>query len=265
MLLELLEWLLTPCPRPVRAMGYLSEVIAIRARRRRCRRAWAPHLERTRSVLRQAAARCPRKRKAVILGSGLLLDVPLAELAAAFREVVLVDVVHPLGGRWRRRHFGNVRALAADVTGTVEAVYRAAHTPGAPLPRSAPDLFLDDAEVDLVASVNLLSQLPYVPETYLARAGSHSESEIAAFARGLMEAHLDYLPRLPGTVALVADVESLEVDRAGRVVDRVSTVRGLELPWAGEEWTWELAPRPEADPVYSYHRRVVGIPDVKRA
>lgn len=263
MLAELLEYALTPCPRYVRRMGYLYEAVAIRARAARCRAAWAPHQERTRAVLRAAVGRCPRRRKAVVLGSGLLLDVPLDELAAVFREVVLVDVVHPLGTGWRRRRFANVRTVAADVTGVAEAVLAAARDPAAPLPRAEPTLFCDDGDVDLVASVNLLSQLPYRPATYLTRAGVHPAEAVDAFARDLVAAHLDYLRRVPGVAALVADVEELTVDTKGAVAAREDTLYGVPPPHGDEEWVWELAPRPEAHRHFSYHRRVVAVLDWK--
>lgn len=262
MLAELLRQLVTPCPRYVRAMGYLDEQVSIKARHDRCRRAWEPHLERTRNVIRAAMRRCPRRRKAVVFGSGMLLDVPLAELAAAFDQVVLVDVVHPLGAGWR---LANVTALAAELTGTAETVYRRAHRGGEPLPRVAPQLFCDDAEVDLAASVNLLSQLAYLPCKYLADAGTYPAAEVTAFGRDIVRAHLDYLRRLPGVVALICDLERLTVDHTGALVERKSALRGVPLPWSGEEWVWDLAPRPEASPVYSYQRRVVGIPSVKDA
>ena len=254
--------LVTPCPRYARAMGYLHEQVSIKARYDRCRAAWEPHLERTKDVLRAAAARCPRRRKAVVFGSGMLLDVPLPELASAFREVVLVDVVHPLGGGWR---LANVTALAADVTGTAEAVYCLAHEGGGPLPRVAPALFLDDPDVDFVASVNLLSQLPYIPCNYLADAGAYRKDEIEAFARDLVLAHIDYLKRLPGVVALVCDLERLTLDRHGKLTERLSALRGVTLPWSDREWVWDLAPRPESDPHFSYQRRVAGIVNVKEA
>jgi hypothetical protein len=262
MLAELFRYLVTPCPRYVRAMGYLHEQVSIKARYDRCRRAWEPHLERTKDVIRAAVKKCPARRKAVVFGSGMLYDVPLPELAAAFAQVALVDVVHPLGAGWR---LANVSALAADVTGTAETVYRVARRGGEPLPRVAPQLFCDDPEVDLVASVNLLSQLPYVPCKYLSDAGTYPKEEVAAFGRDLVLAHIDYLKRLPGVVALVCDLERLTLDGGGKLVERLSALRGVELPWTGEEWTWDLAPRPEASPVYSYQRRVTGIPNVKEA
>lgn len=258
-----LESWLTPCPYPLRAMGYLHELFAIRACHEKCMQAWKAHLEQTRAVLRAALERCPRRRKAVILGSGWLLDVPLEELAGAFDEVVLVDLIHPLASRRRARRHANVRLLQADVTGTVEAVYRCAYRSGVPLPRSEPQLFRADSAVDLTASVNILSQLSYLPVRYLTAAGVHPPEAIAAYARQVVEGHLNYLQGLPGVMALVADVECLMVDRAGEVRERSSTVQGIALPWEGREWIWKLAPVLYLSRHQGQHRRVLGIVDVK--
>lgn len=262
MLGELFRYLVTPCPRYVRAMGYLHEQISIKARHDRCSRAWEPHLERTKTIIRAAVQQCQTRRKAVVFGSGMLYDVPLPELAAAFAQVVLVDVVHPLGAGWR---LANVTAPAADVTGVAETVHRLAKRGGEPLPRLTPSLFCDDPEVDLVASVNLLSQLAYLPCKYLTDAGVYPAAEVTAFGRDLVLAHIDYLKRLPGVVALICDLERLTVDRTGALTERQSALRGVSLPWTGEEWTWDLAPRPEASPIHTYQRRVVGVVNVKAA
>jgi hypothetical protein len=185
--------------------------------------------------------------------------VPLPELVSAFAEVVLVDVVHPLGSGWR---LGNATALAADVTGVAETVYRIAKKGGEPLPRFRPEQFCDDPQVDLVASVNLLSQLAFIPCKYLTDTGVYPRDEITAFAQDLVLAHIDYLKRLPGVVSLICDLERLSLDANGKIVERLTALRGVQLPWSGEEWIWDLAPRPEANPDFSYQRRVVGIVDV---
>ncbi|MSP50190.1 MAG: hypothetical protein EXQ95_12795 [Alphaproteobacteria bacterium] len=143
MIAEALAWLATPCPLHVRRLGLLSESIAISARHRRCRDAWAPHLAATRSAVLEAIERTPRRRTALVLGSGALLDLPLADLAAAFRRVVLVDLVHPWPARLRARAFANVTRVTDDVTGTLEAVARGE------LVRPRPFSRLDDPEVDL--------------------------------------------------------------------------------------------------------------------
>jgi hypothetical protein len=265
MIPEAIEYLATPCSRPLRGMGYLRELMDIRGRAWRCWNAWKPHLEKSKSIIRTAMEQCSQRRKAVILGSGMLYDVPIDELSATFREVALVDVVHPLKNWLPRLRYKNLRRVTADVTGTADEVYRVAKLPGRALPRTEPNLFLDDPEVDLVVSLNLLSQLPVIPTTYLERAGVNSPEALAAFARHLIASHLAYLQRFACPVALITDVEKLTLNRAGNLLGKSNLLRGVELPCDGETWTWHLAPRPEADPDYSYYRRVVGIPNLKVA
>jgi hypothetical protein len=259
----LIRHVLTPYPRAVKAMGFPAEVKGIRARYLRRRADWAGHLERSRSVVLRGAERAERRRKAVILGGGLLHDVPLAELAGMFRELILVDLIHPLASRWQTRHLRNVRRVSADVTNTIATAYKLAWDADLPLPTSEPRLFLDDPEVDFTASVNLASQLPCMPMAYLSGQRAHAEEKIREFARDLIRAHLAYLDHLPGRVALVTDLERLKITPLGKVVERRDLFFGVPWPGRGEEWEWKLAPCPEADPTHHFHRRVIGIPDWK--
>lgn len=135
MLREAVEWALTPAPGPARQLGYLAESIALEARWRRCRRAWASHLENSRRAVMDAAASCPRRRLVAILGSGPLLDVPLASLARTFDRVLLVDIVHPWRARGAARRFDNVFLAQADIAGVSAALAR---DPGR-IPAVAPD------------------------------------------------------------------------------------------------------------------------------
>ena len=132
---------MTPCPRAIKAMGFPAELSGIQGRYNRCREQWKEHLERSRSVVLRGAERAEQRRKAVILGAGLLHDVPLAELAAMFREVILVDVMHPLASRWSTGHLRNVNRIVADITGTLNEAYRVAWDADKPLPKSEPALF----------------------------------------------------------------------------------------------------------------------------
>jgi hypothetical protein len=261
--LDWLESLLTPCPRPLRDMGYLRELFNIRHCLGWWAEAWEPHLDQSRKLIGSAIERCPQRRKAVILGSGLLLDVPLAELAAAFREVILVDLLHPYFTRRKLRRYPNVSMLSADMTGVVEEVHRVAAQPGAALPRATPNLFLGDTDVDLVASVNLLSQLPCLPVNYLRRIGIHPKGAIDAFARDVVRAHLEYLPRLPGVVTLIADYEATTLSPTGDVLKRTSTVYDVSIPWPGAEWTWRLIPLTRSAPFTSEWLTVRGIVNIK--
>jgi hypothetical protein len=155
--------------------------------------------------------------------------------------------------------------LTADVSETAEGVWLAVERPGTPLPPSRPRLFLGDDEVDFVASVNLLSQLPCMPENYLRRCQTHPAEQIDSYCTDVIEAHLSYLCALPGVVALVTDVEVRTVSQTGQEVARSSTLYGAKWPFQGEHWLWPLVPRGVRPPYHGEELLVVGVEDVKQS
>ena len=176
-----------PVPRHLRKMGYVRELRALRARRDRCRSDWHSHLEHTRAVILDAAAQCERHRSALVVGSGLLFDIPLEELSRRFERVVLADIVHAWSVHRRAAEFSNVRLLPLDVTGVVERCHALARRRSpAPLPQRAVDCLVGEG-FDLVASVNVLSQLPVVPNGYMSRRiRSLTEAQTREFSRALV-------------------------------------------------------------------------------
>ena len=196
-----------------------------------------------------AIARTPRRRTALVLGSGALLDLPLAELAGAFRRVVLVDVVHPWRARIASRGVANVTRVTDDVTGVLDAVSNGETASPRPYHR------IDDPEVDLVVSLNLLSQLPVIPVRSLD--GKVGPEPLTAMAQDLVRSHLADLDRSRASTLLVSDVERVVVSRDGREVERNSLIADLAEPAHDREWWWDIAPAPEADPETSESRRVV--------
>jgi hypothetical protein len=249
MIVEALAWLATPCPPLARRLGLLSESIAIAARHRRCRPAWAPHLAATRAAILDAVGRTPSRRTVLIMGSGALLDLPLAELAASFRHVVLVDLVHPWRARRLASRFRNVTRMTDDVTGALDACLTGR------LSSPRPFSLLDDPEVDLAISLNLLSQLPLAPVRRLE--GRVPDAALAGFAQDLIRSHLADLDRCRAATLLVADVERVVTDRDGREVERSSLIADLPEPVSDTSWWWDIAPAPELDPETSERRRVI--------
>lgn len=253
MLLEALAYLTTPCPQPYRRMGYLKELIATEARYRRCRAAWQPHLERTRAVITRAARATEGKNRAVVLGAGMVADVPLDELARKFRAVELVDLCFAKQTRrnvWRNP---NIERVTFDVTGTLATLAKGTvPTPGLP-----DGLALGDA--DLVVSVNVLSQLPLVPLAYLRKIRPDLDAAaIDGFAEALIRNHVALLETCPGTVCLVTDVER-QLRDADRLIETEDPLRGVLPARDGEEWLWEIAPRYEVSPDYAILNRVKGM------
>jgi len=253
MIAETLAWLATPAPATARRLGFLAESIAIQARHRRCRAAWAGHVAASRAAILDAVARTsgcgPRRDTVAVLGSGAHLDLPLADLAAAFRRVLLVDLVHPWAARRAARQFPNVTLVTDDVTGVLETV-RAGQVAS---PRRFP--LLADPEVDLTISLNLLSQLPVIPVRHLE--GKVPDFELVAFAQALVRRHLGDLEQAPGATLLIADVERVVLDAAGREVERASLLAEVAEPEPESGWWWDFAPAPEADPETSERRRVI--------
>ena len=240
-----IDYLTTPVPRHVRRMGYVRELRALRARRNRCRSAWDSHLEHTRAVILDAAAQCEHRRSALIVGSGLLFDVPLKALSRQFESVVLVDIVHAWSVHRQAARFPNVRLLPIDVTGVVERCHdMARRQSSAPLPRGPVDCLAGE-RFDLVASINVLSQLPVVPNGYLSRRiRSLTDAQRTEFSRELVANHLDWLCSFPGIACLVTDLERLCYGDCG-LVSREESLWGVALPEGGWDWLWDLAPRPE--------------------
>lgn len=250
MILEFIEYLLTPCSPVARSLGFLKSSIQVRARYKRCRAAWEPHLLHTRTALLEAAARAKNHRRALILGAGLLHDIPLEELAEKFAEVILVDIVHTLPCRLQVARFRNARLCAMDLTGVAAALLRTRSHPQEPLPVSCPEAFLEEANIDFVASVNLLSQLGWVPGKVLG--GKRSEEELGALRRHLVEAHLEYLGKfeqLNAHTVLITDVSWRTVrgqeSGAGEGMEEWDVLQGVVLPAPERAWDWHIAPAPE--------------------
>ena len=249
----------------VRELEFDRASLEVEARYKRCASHWAEHLKRTRAVILRAALLTVRRRKAVILGAGLLHDIPLAELSELFEEVCLLDVVHSRSCQTRASLFANVRCVRADVTGTAAHLVQVRKN-GGPLQQIEPVLFGDDARLDLTVSVNLLSQLGCAPAAFLA--ASHAPEAIRSFQRHLVEAHLAYLRRLPGHTALVTDVawSSRPLRRNDTHPEgRREVLHQVPLPPAAETWDWLIAPAPEADPHHDVLAHVAAYPDWKEA
>jgi hypothetical protein len=251
MLAELALRALTPAAPMARRLGLLQESVALWSRGFRQRKAWEPHHARCRALVADVAAALPRRRKAVVLGSGLVRDVPLAALCDSFGEVVLVDIVHLPLVRLRLWRQDKVGLLTRDLTGVM--AWLAGEAEGRQDPLA--DLVADEA-VDLVVSANLLSQLAWPVADWLedhpARAGAFP----ADLPARCIAWHLSDLARFRGRVCLISDVEMVERDREGAIHERLDLTYGVPLPPEDESWLWPVAPFGEAERDREYVHRV---------
>jgi hypothetical protein len=278
---ESLLYLVSRAPRAARRFGLLTEAVGLWSRGKRRRHEWAAHEARCHALVDQAVAGLTRRRKALILGSGLVRDVPIDSLLAAFEQIILVDAVHLPHVRWRFRHHAKVVLIERDLTGCLDWLVGTHSNPVDPFAD-----FRGDAEVDLVISANLLSQLPIRIEEWLesnpARAalvlgrfmldrggtgqGSDDGNDLhERFLRSLIEDHLAALSRFQSRVCLLSDVMMSEQDRAGTETDQLDLMRGVKLPVPDAQWDWVVAPFGEIERDKAYIHRVHGYGDWHKA
>jgi hypothetical protein len=238
-------------------MDYLYEAIAMRSRYRRNRTAWQPHLGRTRSTILAAAERTPNRSKIVILGAGPLLDVPLEELSALFREVVLLDIVFLPEAYKRVKPYTNVRLVQYDVTNMAQRLYENIRSGQTELPHAAPAVPDIDENTGLVISLNILSQLWVMPRAYaLKKLRNLEEEDIDDWCNQITGSHYAFLQSLTCPVCLIADHEFIKRDREGKIVSQGSTIAALTLPEPETVWTWDIVPLGEKDRFLSKELKV---------
>ena len=253
---------MSPAPKWVKTMGYVHEQVAMNFRHRRQKLAWAPHLEQCRDLVHRAAASCKDKKKCVVLGSGLLLDVPLKDLARVFETVDLVDIAHPGSVRRAVARYTNVNLVSADISGAALAVHELQKPAAAPTPK--PDASLIDG-AGLVVSANLMSQLPLPLIERLEQQCAWIEEEARmAFARSVIDHHLALLQNHRGQVCLITEVLRLFHDGA-EPLEKIDPLFGAGVLAEGEEWWWDVAPRGEISKDYGVRLRMLGIPDLAKA
>jgi hypothetical protein len=193
----------------------------------------------------------------------LLLDVPLAELADLFREVVLADIVHLPHARAEARRFGNVRLVSCDISTVAERLFGNSASGRRELPEATPADYRLADDTDLVVSLNILSQLTVLPRRYaLAHMPGLREEEVQAWCRRIIASHHADFMALACDGCLIADYASIKRSRRGEVLDEGSTIHGFALPAPADGWTWRIAPLGEQSRRYAtelsvgvWHRR----------
>ncbi|MEM9683447.1 MAG: hypothetical protein AAF942_09290 [Pseudomonadota bacterium] len=263
MILETLEYLTTRCSPPARRLGYLKEAIAIKARHRRNCEVWGPHLARSRAFILAAADACARQRTVLVLGSGLLLDIPLGALSAGIDRVLHVDMIHLRRARRVAASYPNVSFHTEDITGLAATFGDRVRDGWRGDPVPGPTSFHDLAEVDLVISANVAAQLPVMPAATLRRAGAEAE-QVRGFCRAVVEAHLAYLDGFRAPVCLVTETDREIHGPHGDLLRLEDALFGVRLPELDASWTWDMAPVGEASAGYGIRNRIAAFSEFRR-
>lgn len=221
MILEAIQFAATSAVTPKEFRPFIRSSVSLWARARRCAQEWRSHEQNCHAVIRDAVNAMRDKRTAVVLGSGLLRDVPIEFLAKQFDTVVLVDLVHVASVRaWlTMKRLRNVRLISRDIGGTDE-----------------PLAFLRQVPyLDLVISANVLSQIGVGAKRRLG-------NDMSGVPKALIQAHLDGLSALPCKAVLLTDISYQVTNRQGDVIEEDDLLCGVPVPPHGKEWIWPVAP-----------------------
>ena len=228
--------------RVLNTMGYFSYQKGLVYRHLNQSGGWDQHLEKCREyILKAVELYAPRK--ITVLGSGWLLDVPLAELSEKADNIVLIDIVHPPVVKEQVRKFKNVMLVEADLTGGLigNVFEKVRKKPFLKKIKSIMDIEIPSPELQdpgMVISLNILTQLDVLPVEFLRRHSSVDGGEIINFRAKVQKAHIDFL--MNHQSVLITDFEEVTFDRAGNGQNVPTLFTVLPEGRMTEEWTWDF-------------------------
>lgn len=243
MLLEVLHYLATLPVTQRENRPHIRGSVNLWSRARRCAKHWRAHEDNTRAFVADMVSGMRQRRTVVVLGSGLLRDVPIDLLAEKFDTVVLIDLVHLASVRLKlmARKYRNVRLIERDLSG-----YQALASGGDLEPLS----FLRQVPyLDLVVSANLLSQLALGVSRKLDQDS----------VRQLIIAHIDGLRQLPATTCLITDTAYRIIDRAGTVLETSDLLHGIDIGPVKQTWDWPVSPFGETGSGFQVVHNVIAV------
>jgi len=269
MLAEALLYLTTRVISPRTRGAAVRDAIGLAARAARCRTAWHEHEQRSAAAIDRAIDGVEIRRTAVVLGSGLLRDVPIDRLANMFNKVVLVDICHLPSVRFRMllRRYSNVEFVTRDISG----YDRLAEQSRIKLATGQDDLgvrldplgFLRRIpDVDLVISANVLSQIAVGAAARLKAKDGQANIMPDDAVTQLVAGHLDGLAQLACKTVIVTDVSYVRRQRNGVVVETQDLLFGVIPPVASDEWDWPVAPFGEESADIERVHHVIAAEDV---
>ena len=256
---EIFHYYTTPCPKAHRSLGYLSGLIGIQSRYKRVAEQWQPHLGNSQQLILQAASQTTQRRKVVVLGSGLLKDVPVEALAKQFDSVILIDIAHLIGTRYRCMKLDNIVLLEHDITGLAEALLSYQSGMALPHPNAQlPNIALD---ADLIISCNMLSQLVITPSEYLQQRFTIDSEQLINWQQAIIIDHLSLLADQSGRRVLLCDAYHDYLDDDNKLLKRKEVLHGINVGEAEQQWRWLIAPLGELDKQYQVQSTVLGFSD----
>jgi len=223
-------------------LGYYDYQQGLIIRNMKQKGGWEYHLSNCRSFILDEIARTAPS-KITVLGSGWLLDLPLAELADRVGEIVLVDIVHPPQVKEQTACFPNVKLVEEDVSGGLIAEIWDKVGKGFRFGKrdNLDDLFIPVYRMrdpGMVISLNILTQLEVLPLRLIEKKRKIDKNCIMEFRKKIQNNHLETLRNHHSL--LIADIKEVFVHSDGVVTEDKTLVVDVPEENVSKRWRWDF-------------------------
>jgi hypothetical protein len=182
--------------------------------------------------------------RVTVLGSGWLLDLPLAEMLEKTEMIYLADIVHPPEVIRQAGELGRVVLVEQDITGgLIEEIWNAAGNFSffrklKSLGSISMPEFVPAFDPGVVISLNILTQLESRLVEWLKKRSDLGEEQLLSFRKSIQEKHIEFL--LKNKSVLITDYEEVVTKKTGEVNNISTLLVTLPQSHLREEWTWDF-------------------------
>ena len=205
--------------------------------------AWESHLKRCRQFIIRAID-FYNPEKITVLGSGWLLDFPLAEIIERTKKICLIDIVHPPDVINQIASFKNVEVIEQDITGgLIEEVWqksrnysflkRSKMLKNILIPEYKP---YDDP--GMVISLNILTQLESLLVEFIKKRSRTDKEELKIFRAEIQKKHINFLMKHQSV--MITDIAEVITSRTGNIETIPTMITDPPPCRICEEWTWNF-------------------------
>lgn len=225
----------------LKRLGFIGDQLGIAHRYHTEGNGWNNHLTKTGSTI---IASLPNKSTVAILGSGWLLDIPLDKILSLVEHVYLVDINHPKPIRHKWEQNAKVTFVEADVSGGGAALFyeilkgNISQTDALNIAATL-KIDLHIPSVDLILSVNILSQLAHIPAESVKDRSKLSSTVASQLINLIQQNHLAWLHSNGGI--LITDFEEELYDEEDKLcgVNHLCYISPKEWQQA-DRWRWKF-------------------------
>jgi len=247
----------------LRKMGYRADQQGIMNRYLSEHTGWEKHLSMTRKFVMNALSARPAGNTVAILGSGWLLDVPVEYLTQTFRNIIMVDVLHPPQIKHKLSQYQNVQLIEQDISGYLQPVWEFVQQnkkkKHPDLPDSiAPGIFQPEIPADTYVSVNLMNQLDMLLSDYIKKHLPFEEAELMKLRQKIQQTHLNFLEQHDSI--LITDYEELIINQENKLKE-IKPLIYCKLPPCTntEKWRWHFDESGTYHKNYKTHFKVIAL------